>query len=194
GAPVQARDKPFPDSTAIPAHHQPMLPCTPVVEVPDYRYGLGRGGPYCKITAFLPLQFAQVRSQFFIEPKMFARLEEVDVEFCEKTMWDYLGHRGLFSIYNITHLCQRIPQVRPLCKRITVLCKNGTLFDFYSGTHLKTSKIPKLNIMNKINTILGAFTILFLVACEGEQGPPGFDGLDGLDGQDGIQGQVVEVE
>src|SRR5690606_9231804 len=139
GAPVQARDKPFPDSTAIPAHHQPMLPCTPVVEVPDYRYRLGRGGPYCKITAFLPLQFAQVRSQFFIEPKMFARLEEVDVEFCEKTMWDYLGHRGLFSIYNITHLCQRIPQVRPLCKRITVLCKNGTLFDFYLGTHLKTS-------------------------------------------------------
>src|SRR5690606_32910749 len=48
--------------------------------------------------------------------------------------------------------------------------------------------------MNKINTILGAFTILFLVACEGEQGPPGFDGLDGLDGLDGIQGQVVEVE
>ncbi len=48
--------------------------------------------------------------------------------------------------------------------------------------------------MNKINTILGAITILFLVSCEGEQGPPGFDGLDGLDGQDGIQGQVVEVE
>lgn len=48
--------------------------------------------------------------------------------------------------------------------------------------------------MNKINTILGAFLILFLASCEGEQGPPGFDGLDGLDGLDGIQGQVVEVE
>ncbi len=51
--------------------------------------------------------------------------------------------------------------------------------------------------MNKFNTIISAFLILFTVACEGPEGPPGrdgFDGLDGLDGVDGIQGQVVEVD
>lgn len=48
--------------------------------------------------------------------------------------------------------------------------------------------------MKKFNTILGSLLVLFLVSCEGEQGPPGFDGVDGLDGLDGIQGQVVEVE
>lgn len=55
----------------------------------------------------------------------------------------------------------------------------------------------KSNIMKKFNTILGAFLVLFVIACEGPAGPPGFDGLDGLDGldgQDGIQGQVVEVD
>ena len=51
--------------------------------------------------------------------------------------------------------------------------------------------------MKTINTILGAFLVLFIVACEGPAGPPGFDGLDGLDGLDGepgIQGQVIEVD
>ncbi|WP_435625198.1 collagen-like protein [Flagellimonas sp.] len=51
--------------------------------------------------------------------------------------------------------------------------------------------------MKTINTILGAFLVFFIVACEGPAGPPGFDGLDGLDGLDGepgIQGQVIEVD
>ena len=51
--------------------------------------------------------------------------------------------------------------------------------------------------MKTINTILSAFLVLFIVACEGPEGPPGFDGLDGLDGLDGepgIQGQVIEVD
>ncbi|MBO0323980.1 collagen-like protein [Muricauda sp. CAU 1633] len=51
--------------------------------------------------------------------------------------------------------------------------------------------------MNKFNSIISAFIVLFTVACEGPQGPPGFDGndgFDGVDGADGIQGQVVEVE
>ena len=54
--------------------------------------------------------------------------------------------------------------------------------------------------MKTINTILGAFVLLFIVACEGPAGPPGFDGfdgrdgLDGLDGEPGIQGQVIEVD
>ena len=51
--------------------------------------------------------------------------------------------------------------------------------------------------MNKFNTFLGAFLVLFTIACEGPEGPPGppgFDGAPGQDGLDGIQGQVVEVE
>jgi hypothetical protein len=55
----------------------------------------------------------------------------------------------------------------------------------------------KSKIMNKFNTIIGAFLVLLSVSCEGPAGPPGFDGFDGLDGQDGqdgIQGQVVEVD
>ncbi|PRX55465.1 collagen-like triple helix repeat-containing protein [Flagellimonas meridianipacifica] len=51
--------------------------------------------------------------------------------------------------------------------------------------------------MKKINTIFGAFLLLFIVACEGPEGPPGFDGLDGAPGPEGapgIQGQVIEVD
>ena len=51
--------------------------------------------------------------------------------------------------------------------------------------------------MKTFNTILSAFVLLFIVACEGPAGPPGFDGLnglDGLDGEPGIQGQVIEVD
>ncbi|WP_242528073.1 collagen-like protein [Allomuricauda sp. CAU 1633] len=60
---------------------------------------------------------------------------------------------------------------------------------------MKTNQ--KSKIMNKFNSIISAFIVLFTVACEGPQGPPGFDGndgFDGVDGADGIQGQVVEVE
>src|SRR5690606_29261218 len=95
GAPVQSRYEPFPDSTAVPSNKKYVFSGTPVVEVPYDRYGLGGRGPNRKITTLLPLVFTQMRSQFFIEPKMFARLEEVDVEFGEKAMRDYLGHRKL---------------------------------------------------------------------------------------------------
>ncbi|MEM8848048.1 MAG: collagen-like protein [Bacteroidota bacterium] len=48
--------------------------------------------------------------------------------------------------------------------------------------------------MKKINTIFGAFLLLFIVACEGPEGPPGFDGAPGPPGEPGIQGQVIEVD
>ncbi len=70
------------------------------------------------------------------------------------------------------------------------------LFDFDEKRNLMNTN-QKPRIMNKFNTIIGAFIVLFTVACEGPEGPPGrdgFDGLDGLDGLDGIQGQVVEVD
>ena len=48
--------------------------------------------------------------------------------------------------------------------------------------------------MKKINTLFGAFILLFIVACEGPEGPPGFDGAPGPQGEPGIQGQVIEVD
>lgn len=51
--------------------------------------------------------------------------------------------------------------------------------------------------MKKITVVLGAFLTLFLVSCEGDQGPagpPGLDGLEGIEGEPGIQGQVLEVD
>ncbi|MEM9076692.1 MAG: collagen-like protein [Bacteroidota bacterium] len=48
--------------------------------------------------------------------------------------------------------------------------------------------------MKTINTILGAFLLLFIVACEGPEGPPGFDGAPGPQGEPGIQGQVIEID
>jgi len=48
--------------------------------------------------------------------------------------------------------------------------------------------------MKTFKILLGSFLVIFLAACEGEQGPPGPPGLDGLDGLDGLQGQVVEVD
>jgi len=60
---------------------------------------------------------------------------------------------------------------------------------------MNTNQKPK--IMNKFNTIIGIFIVLFTISCEGPEGPPGFDGRDGApgaDGQDGIQGQVIEVD
>ncbi len=50
--------------------------------------------------------------------------------------------------------------------------------------------------MRKISIVLGALLSLFIISCEGSDGPPGFDGLDGLDGQDGINilGTVIDIE
>ncbi|MEM6866151.1 MAG: collagen-like protein [Bacteroidota bacterium] len=51
--------------------------------------------------------------------------------------------------------------------------------------------------MKKINTILGAFLLLFIVACEGPEGPPGFDGLpgpQGIQGPPGEEGRVIELD
>lgn len=51
--------------------------------------------------------------------------------------------------------------------------------------------------MKKISLLLGIFTAIFFISCEGPAGPPGFDGRDGLngeDGEDGIIGQVFEVD
>ncbi len=70
------------------------------------------------------------------------------------------------------------------------------LFDFELKTN-EMSTNQKSKIMNKFNTIIGAFLVLLTVSCEGPTGPPGFDGFDGVDGQDGldgIQGQVVEID
>lgn len=70
------------------------------------------------------------------------------------------------------------------------------LFDFDLKTN-EMSTNQKSKIMNKFNTIIGAFLVLLTVSCEGPTGPPGFDGFDGADGQDGldgIQGQIVEID
>nr|WP_297918487.1 collagen-like protein [uncultured Allomuricauda sp.] len=51
--------------------------------------------------------------------------------------------------------------------------------------------------MKKINTILGTFLLLFIVACEGPEGPPGFDGLpgpQGIQGPPGEEGRVIELD
>src|SRR6056297_776943 len=51
--------------------------------------------------------------------------------------------------------------------------------------------------MKKISLLIGAFLTVFLISCEGPQGPPGFDGLDGAQGppgEDGIEGQVFEID
>ncbi|WP_422859430.1 collagen-like triple helix repeat-containing protein [Flagellimonas sp. S174] len=48
--------------------------------------------------------------------------------------------------------------------------------------------------MKKFNTVVGIFLALFIVSCEGPEGPPGFDGAPGPEGEPGIQGQVIEVD
>ncbi|WP_149277511.1 collagen-like triple helix repeat-containing protein [Pareuzebyella sediminis] len=51
--------------------------------------------------------------------------------------------------------------------------------------------------MRKTSLLIGTFLTLFLISCEGPQGPPGFDGLDGPQGpagEDGIEGQVFEID
>ena len=47
--------------------------------------------------------------------------------------------------------------------------------------------------MKKFNLILGAFITLFLLACEGPQGPPGFDGIQGPPGRDGLDAPLPSV-
>jgi len=48
--------------------------------------------------------------------------------------------------------------------------------------------------MKNVAIVLGAFLTLFLVACEGDPGPPGFDGPQGPPGEDGLQAQLFEVD
>ena len=49
----------------------------------------------------------------------------------------------------------------------------------------------KFFCMKNIAIVFGVFLSLFLVSCEGDQGPPGRDGFDGADG---LQVQVFEVD
>ncbi len=47
--------------------------------------------------------------------------------------------------------------------------------------------------MKKISVILGAFLTLFLISCQGDQGPPGFDGEQGPQGPPGPAGSTGKV-
>lgn len=48
--------------------------------------------------------------------------------------------------------------------------------------------------MKKISLLLGIFTAIFFISCEGPAGPPGFDGRDGVDGVDGSEFEAIVFE
>jgi len=58
--------KPFPDTTAVPTHIEPMVAFIPMVKIAHYGNRPGRGGPNGKVGTLDPVYLYKMGAQLFI--------------------------------------------------------------------------------------------------------------------------------
>lgn len=80
---AQPRNKPFPDAATVPARVQHVAVGVPLVEIAGDGHPLCIGRPDGEVNAAFAMYLYRVTAHFFIQAKVFAALQERNIEISE---------------------------------------------------------------------------------------------------------------